>query len=254
MKDFDQDADGILTIAMDIGERLLKSGGEVGRVEDTIRRILEAYGAQKIQVLTITSSIVVTAFDRREAPHTQTRRISGGLGTDLEKFIRLNDLSRKICAMKPDLQEVRREIGQIDGILPYSLGSQYLIWACVSGVFTLFLGGSIRDALAASLIGVVLKYLTDSLQNLQINPLVRLAIVSMIGGLGASAAVRLGWADSVYHISVGNVMPLIPGVALTNAIRDMFSGDTISGLLRFAEALIFSIVIAWGFALGASWA
>ena len=47
-------------------------------------------------------------------------------------------------------------------------------------------------------------------------------------------------------------MLLIPGIALTNAIRDLFSGDTISGLLRFAEALISSVAIAWGFAIPAA--
>ena len=37
-------------------------------------------------------------------------------------------------------------------------------------------------------------------------------------------------------ISIGNIMLLIPGVALTNSLRDMFSGNTISGLMRFIEA------------------
>ena len=50
-------------------------------------------------------------------------------------------------------------------------------------------------------------------------------------------------------ISIGNIMLLIPGIALTNSIRDMFSGDTISGLLRFTEALVLSVVIALGFAM-----
>ena len=53
-------------------------------------------------------------------------------------------------------------------------------------------------------------------------------------------------------INIGIIMLLIPGIALTNAIRDVFSGDTISGLLRFSEALVLSVTIAWGFTALAS--
>ena len=35
----------ILSLALDIGERMLKSGAEVARVEDTVSRICQAYGA-----------------------------------------------------------------------------------------------------------------------------------------------------------------------------------------------------------------
>ena len=46
-------------------------------------------------------------------------------------------------------------------------------------------------------------------------------------------------------------MLLIPGIALTNAIRDLFSGDLVSGLLRFAEALMLAATVALGFVLAA---
>ncbi len=41
----------------------------------------------------------------------------------------------------------------------------------------------------------------------------------------------------------------IPGIALTNSIRDFFSvsGDTMTGLLRFLEAALLSMTIAFGF-------
>ena len=74
-------------------------------------------------------------------------------------------------------------------------------------------------------------------------------MLSCIGGLLAAAAVRLGLGQSAGKISIGNIMLLIPGIALTNSIRDMFSGDTISGTLRFCEAVLLSITVAFGFVL-----
>ena len=44
---------------------------------------------------------------------------------------------------------------------------------------------------------------------------------------------------------------VIPGVALTNSLRDMFSGNTISGLMRFIESILLALTIAFGFALAA---
>lgn len=50
-------------------------------------------------------------------------------------------------------------------------------------------------------------------------------------------------------IIIGNIMLLIPGVVLTNSIRDMLSGDMISGLLRLSESVVLAVAIAIGFAL-----
>ena len=53
----DNFADYLLCLALDVGEGMLKNGGEVGRVEDTIERICRAYGAQHVEVFTIVSMI-----------------------------------------------------------------------------------------------------------------------------------------------------------------------------------------------------
>ena len=41
-------------------------------------------------------------------------------------------------------------------------------------------------------------------------------------------------------------MLLVPGLAITNAIRDTMSGDLVSGLTRAAEAFLIAISIATG--------
>ena len=50
-------------------------------------------------------------------------------------------------------------------------------------------------------------------------------------------------------ISIGNIMLLIPGIAFTNSLRDMFSGDTITGLIRCMEALLLALVVGLGLSL-----
>ena len=65
----------VLCAILDAGELLLTAGAEVARVEDTIRRMAQAYGFGRVDVLTITASMIVTAQAEDGAVLTQTRRI-----------------------------------------------------------------------------------------------------------------------------------------------------------------------------------
>ena len=50
-------------------------------------------------------------------------------------------------------------------------------------------------------------------------------------------------------IMIGDIMLLIPGVAFTNAVRNVLIGDTISGLMRLVESVLWAGAIACGFVL-----
>ena len=62
---------------------------------------------------------------------------------------------------------------------------------------------------------------------------------------------RLSLVGSVDKIIIGNIMSLIPGIGLTNALRDLFTGDSIAGLLRSIEAILIALAIAAGYFLSA---
>lgn len=42
-------------------------------------------------------------------------------------------------------------------------------------------------------------------------------------------------------------MLLIPGIPMTNAVRDILVGDTISGIMRLVETLLWAGALACGF-------
>jgi len=235
---------------LDIGQYMLQSGGEVSRVEDSIRRLCLAFGAERADVFTITSSIVVTIYAQRFGAVTQTRRITGSQ-YDLHRLELLNQLSRRICAEHLTLEETRAALKELDNIPQYGFGAQLFTYALVSSSFSLFFGGSWLDAVAAGVIGVVLKCLDRLIRQTKANAFLSALLCSCLGGLLAGLAVRFHLGDNVEMISIGNIMLLIPGVALTNSLRDMFSGNTISGLMRCIEAVLLALTIAFGFALAA---
>lgn len=237
--------------AMDLGEQLLMSGGEVARVEDTMRRLCHAYGADSVDVLSITSSIILTANFPDRGSVTQTRRISS-LQFNLSALEALNDLSRRACSTKMPPEKLRAELERIAHLPHYGFAQNCGIWALISGSFSLFFGGSWLDAVMAALIGVLLCFVQSGLIRLEINSYFSTVLCSLFGGFLSNYAVAAVLPVNTAMINIGVIMLLIPGVVLTNAIRDIFSGDTISGLLRSCEALVLSVAIAWGFAVTAA--
>jgi len=237
-----------LSIALDVGERMLRSGGEVSRVEDTISRICRAYGANQVDVFVITSSIVTTV--RNETAHTETRRILSQ-SYDLNRLDLLNQLSRFICEKVPDQKTVEAELKKIDDSRQYSFRERLLIYALISSSFSLFFGGSAKDAIASGLIGLFLCVLETFMRKQDISRIFISFICAFTAGLLAALAQHFNFADSADLICIGNIMLLIPGVALTNSIRDLFQGDTFAGMARFFEAIFIACIVVLGVTMSA---
>lgn len=236
----------ILTCAINIGEQLLKSGAEISRVEDTIRRICSAYGMKQSHIFSIASCIIVTLETPEGEWITQTRRILS-YGTDMWRLDRLNNLSRMICASHPSYHKIQREYEAVIHGPEYSPLFQTAVCAMIAAAFTVFFGGTLRDGIAALFVGVILKGTLYLLSYLKMKAFFSNLICSMVSGLACIAVCYVGLGVHVDRIMIGNIMLLIPGVLMTNSFRDFISGDTISGLLHFAEAMITAVCVAAGF-------
>ena len=241
-----QEAERYLYYAMEIGEAMLLCGAEVGRVEDSIRRICIAYGAWRVDVFTITSSIVTTVYGEEFLSCTQTRRVSS-MKNDLSRLNALNCLSREICEKKLSAEDIASRLEAIQSTPGYPFPVQAALYAVVSAAFCIFFGGSWEDMLVSAAIGVCLKFVESFLQKGSSNPLLIALLCAATGGLLSNLAVSAGFGNSADSISIGNIMLLIPGMAFTNSIRDIFSKDMITGLVRFVEAVVLAIAVALGF-------
>ncbi len=238
----------LLTCALDIGEQMLLSGAEIGRVEDSIRLICTAYGCSRTDVFTITSSIVVSIEDSSRRFYTQSRRITGGR-TDLTRLDRLNALSRQICRETPDWDFVQSRLGQITCAPTYPMWLQVLASGMIAGAFAVFFGGSLADGAAGCILGALLRLITHLCQQARMNQILVNVFAAFLLSAMAILSVRAGFGNDANKIIIGNIMLLIPGIALTNSLRDMISGDIISGLLRFLDAILVAAAIAAGYIL-----
>ena len=238
--------DQILHGLLDMGQMLLLCGAEINRVEDTMTRLGRAYGAKKVDIFAITSDIVLTILFEDGVELTQTRRIGKASSFDFVKLERLNALSRRICAEPVSAQQFRAELKKIDRERP-SVLHLYLGSVLTAASFTLFFGARWYDSLLAALVGALVCLMQQKVQPVFRNA----AFFQVLAGFAAGSFIWLvGRAAPVFDvdkISIGVIMLLIPGAALTNAVRDMLVGHTVSGLLRMVESLLLALMLAIGF-------
>ena len=235
----------LLDFATDLGYELSMSGAETYRVEESVYRILTAYGVEP-EVNAVPNCLIVSITSPDGHPLTYMRRI-GAHGNDLDAVERYSALSRRICAEKPDpsratdlLQECRqnrREHHWLAVLLGYFLGS---------AAFGIFFGGTLLDAMIGGLGGAVAGGSIMFMDRFKANNFFKtmlgafpLAFIPYIfGGLGI-----ISNPDAAI---IGAVMTLIPGLLFTYAMRDIIFGDTNSGVNRIVQVLLIALAISCG--------
>ena len=108
-----------------------------------------------------------------------------------------------------------------------------------------------KDMTEGSPVKLILGFFIPMLCGLLFQQLYNMADTIIVGKcLGVKALAAVGSTGSINFMIIGSIMPLIPGVAFTNAIRDIADGDYISGSVRMLDALLvfFSIAIGVGMA------
>lgn len=234
-----------LRYIVDMGELMIASGAEINRVEKTIRYMGKAYGALSVNVFVITTNIIVTALFEDGFELTQSRQIPTGCKLDYTKVEALNKLSRECCRNPLPLEELEARIKEIenmdDNMLIWHLAS--MLGACA---FAIFFGGSFWDGLVSAGFALFICILQKKLAPVCPNNVIFYLITSLLTGIGIGIVGHLVPMLHADKIMIGDIMLLIPGLGATNAVRDVLAGDTISGILRLIEALLWAGALAAG--------
>ena len=234
-------------LLLNIGEDMLRNGAEVRRVEETITLMGKAYGARYVDAFVITSSIVVTLNLGDNVTFTRTRRINEPDSTNFTKLEELNSLSREYCNGGMSVDELEQEYDKITKKKPdfakICIGS-----VVAAGTLAVFFGGGLIDGILAAVFGFIIFLMKRYIAPICSNTIFFNFIGSLSVGLLICLVGKLAQIP-VDKIMIGDIMLLIPGIAMTNSIKDVFVGDTISGIMRLAESLLWAGAIACGFML-----
>ena len=240
-------ADNLLRISLDIGEGLLKSGAEIHRVEVTIEKICHSYGAEHVEVFCINSLIVAAVRMPDGSYSSQSRRIFD-ISNHLSALEKYNSLSREICSTTPDFDVVDEKIRKIKKRRPFPFWVILIGHMLVAGSFAIFFGGSWRDAIAGGIISSVVA-LINRVKVEYFTSITKTLVLSFISGILTCLSTIIGLGENMDMIAIGIIMLLIPGIAIGNAMRDLLSGDTLTGVLKTVHAFVEACMIAIGFAL-----
>ncbi|MGJ9458157.1 threonine/serine exporter family protein [Oceanobacillus sp. CF4.6] len=233
-------------VCMIAGKVMLVSGAETHRVEDTMNRIASAFGIKNPQSYATPTGI---NFSLDMATTTNSLRIIKR-STDLHKIAEVNIVSRKITAGDVTIDEAFALLNEIEREkLAFPPWVQIIAAAIVSGCFTMMFGGTWYDFLPTFIAGAL-----GFTGMLGFDRLVEIRFLaeffgSFVVGLSAYLFVSNGFGHSLDMVIIGAVMPLVPGLHITNAIRDLMSGHLVSGVSKGVESVLTAFAIGAGVAL-----
>lgn len=236
----------LLDLATNLGYELAMAGAETFRVEESIQRIMAAYGIQA-EVFAIPNYLVVTINDEDGKPITRMRRI-GTHGNNLDSVEKFSNLSRAICNRKPAPEEGRKwfDLVRKERLCSYSLPMQYMGYFVGAAGHTLFFGGSWIDSLCGGICGLLVGFVTQFLAKWKANSFFSTIASAFFMAMLTYGLHTLGITRNPDAVNIGALMLLVPGLLFTNAMRDIIYGDTNSGINRIVQVVLTALAIALG--------
>ncbi len=240
----------LVDTALLAGEIMLRGGAETYRVEDTLTRMLQTSGFQDCNVFVVSTSIVITLANPGIDPITKVNKI-GERSTDLGNIYYVNDISRKFCAGKIELEQAYDQLLKLRDVKRYPDWLTNLCMVISATSFTLLLGATPTECFLAAVNGFMIVIIRLLSSKIQMNRFVSNMCISCIIAIFTSMAIQFpGITVDIEPVIAGSIMIMLPGVALTNAIRDTLQGDYVSGTARLVEAFVIAGSLAVGIGAG----
>lgn len=239
----------LLSTTIDLGVLLLVNGAEIYRVEESMQRILKAYGIESTDVFAIPNLIILSMETADKETVTKTRRVYAR-GTNYRIVCEVNDYVRYICAQKPPLAEVRQHTQEIRRGPVYGFPTQLFAAALIGFFFTLFFDGTLKDAVVAMAAVALAKALCMQMERFHANAFFVTLVASLIHTTVATGCSLFMPDLHLGRMITGTLMILVPGIAFTTAIRDMIARDLLAGMIAGLECILVGSAIAIGSTVG----
>ena len=228
------------------GKIIMENGGETYRAEETICRMGEGFGLREVESIAVPSGLFISYRAADDQLETSVKRVRRQ-GRNLTRVDEANRVSRMVSAGQMSCEEAYRELQKIETMpgpfqRAWGIAAAFL---CAAGFAALFGGMWLDLAIAGAAAAVVqavsmlmekahMKWLASAIFGGFLTALLPHLVKALLPGLQADVVIA------------GAVMPLVPGLAITNAVQDAMRGDMVSGLSHGAQALLTACLIAGG--------
>lgn len=229
------------------GKILLESGAEIYRVEETIQRMALNCGVEEAQAFVVPTGIMVS-IARNNRTETKILRIRSR-SVNLHKIDCVNKLSREIELARMENIILKKKLQAIDKEEAYPVWVCLLFSAVATFAFAILFRGSIFEIILSFIIGLLIAIVSHISKVNEINFFIS-TLISSFAGVFVTLILPFNFNKDIVIISC--VMLLVPGLAITNAIRDSVAQDLSAALNRMLETFFIAIAIALGAILAIS--
>lgn len=238
----------LLEICAVSGALLLRNGAEIYRVEDTIERIIKSRKNVKDADVYSTLNVIMISFNVNGRIYSNVRRVKDR-GNNLLYVDYVNTFSRNFCGGKYNLEEALVELEKIrtsggTGKFLITFGA-----SLSASAFTGLIGGNISQCIVAFFVGLFSWLIHLKVEKKKYGYFIDTLINGILVSTFAIFFTEIFNINARDLIIIGAIMPYLPGVILTNSIRDLMTGDTTTGLIGVSQAILISTALAIGVAL-----
>ena len=231
------------------GRIMMQSGAETYRVEDTMLRMARSQNMLDAQSYVTPTGII---FSLGKTQPTRITSISTRV-TDLHRISLVNSVSRKLTSKIITLEQAYDELKKIEKtnfFLPMWI--QILAASVGSASLMIMFKGVWNDIPIAMIAGGTAHFIVSFVHEKTKVKFFSEFIAALTVDLIATFAVQYNFGQDIDRIIIGSIMPLVPGLVITNAVRDLMAGHFTAGVAKGIEALLTAFAIGSGVALALS--
>ena len=237
----------VLDICLTAGRLMIEGGSEMYRVEDTMLRIARNADINDPRVFATPTCVFMSLDGGKLSQMKQIR----DRNINLELVDRVNELSREFATKKIDLSELKNRIIEVANAPSFPMWMQIIGAAVLSAtLMVLFMDDyDWVDFPGAAIVGAIGFWAYYEFKKYTKVRFLSELIAAMIMGVLALGLNYLYPKMIIDNILIGALMTLVPGLAMTNALRDLFMGDLLSGIVRMCEAILSALALGGGVGL-----
>lgn len=235
----------LLSLTVELADVMLRNGGEIYRIEDTVIHILKAYEVENFDVYVLSNGIFASANEDKEDACSMVRHVPLG-SVNLSKIAYLNQLARDLCTKKCSLDEAWERIEIAKNLPSYSTKIQNFFCGLGSACYSFIFGGGLLDFSFAFCIGFLEQIILSYMAKQKVSRFLRNVFAAMFVSACSILVLQTGLPILQDKIIIGAIMPLVPGITFTTSIRDFYNGDYLSGTIHLIDALLTALCVAVG--------
>ena len=237
-----------MDLVLDAGQLMLENGGEVFRAQQTMEIMARSLHLQEFHVYVLTNGIFASASPAGGESLSMVRHVPL-VSIHLGRVEAVNALSRALATEELDFSTARQKLDAAQALDSPPPSAERLACVVGSACFAFLFGGALLEMLVAAVAGLLESVICQQFGKRRINRIFTDIIAAWLCTLWALGISFFVPTLDVNTATIGALMVLTPGVALTMGIRDIINADYLSGAIRLLDAVLIAGSIACGVVL-----